>query len=33
VQAGFWASLRCLGIDARRGGAGRLLEHWPALPA
>ncbi|MFO1426014.1 MAG: aspartate/glutamate racemase family protein [Steroidobacteraceae bacterium] len=30
VQAGFWASLRGLGIDGRCGGAGRLLAEWPA---
>lgn len=32
VQAGFWASLHRLGIDGRRGGAGRLVADWPALP-
>lgn len=30
VQAGFWASLRRLGLDGRRGGAGRLVAGWPA---
>jgi arylmalonate decarboxylase len=30
VQAGFWASLRRLGIDARRGDAGRLVADWDA---
>ena len=28
VQAGFWASLRVLGCEARQSGAGRLLETW-----
>jgi maleate cis-trans isomerase len=28
VQAGFWSTLRRLGIDARRGGAGRLVADW-----
>ena len=32
VQAGFWASLRRLGVDGRRTGAGRLLANWPELP-
>ncbi|MCU0757678.1 MAG: aspartate/glutamate racemase family protein [Steroidobacteraceae bacterium] len=30
VQAGFWASLRRLGLDGRQGGAGRLVAVWPA---
>lgn len=29
VQAGFWAMLRRLGVDARQDGAGRLLREWP----
>jgi maleate cis-trans isomerase len=28
VQAGYWASLRRLGVDGRLRGYGRLLEHW-----
>lgn len=28
VQAGYWASLKRLGYDGRRAGAGRLLETW-----
>jgi maleate cis-trans isomerase len=28
VQAGYWASLRRLGVDGRQGGNGRLLEIW-----
>ena len=28
VQAGFWASLRHLGVDGRRDGGGRLLRDW-----
>jgi arylmalonate decarboxylase len=28
VQAGFWASLRHLGIDGRRAAGGRLLRGW-----
>jgi maleate isomerase len=28
VQAGYWASLRRLGIDGRRGFGGRLLKTW-----
>ncbi len=32
VQAGFWASLRRLGIEGRRSDAGRLVADWPALP-
>jgi maleate cis-trans isomerase len=28
VQAGFWASLRRLGINGRQAGSGRLLEQW-----
>jgi maleate cis-trans isomerase len=28
VQAGYWASLRRLGIDGRQRGYGRLIEHW-----
>jgi maleate cis-trans isomerase len=28
VQAGFWATLRRLGVDGRRGGAGRLVAAW-----
>jgi maleate cis-trans isomerase len=28
VQAGYWASLRRLGIDGRQTGKGRLLEVW-----
>jgi maleate cis-trans isomerase len=28
VQAGFWASLKRLGIDGRQSGSGRLLERW-----
>lgn len=33
VQAGFWASLQRLGIDARCSGAGRLLRDWPQRAA
>jgi len=28
VQAGYWSSLRRLGIDGRHDGAGRLLRQW-----
>ena len=28
VQAGFWASLRLLGCEARQSGSGRLLDTW-----
>ena len=28
VQAGFWASLRHLGVDGRRDDGGRLLRDW-----
>lgn len=28
VQAGYWATLRKLGLDGRRVGAGRLIERW-----
>ena len=28
VQAGFWASLRHLGVDGRRDDCGRLLRSW-----
>ena len=28
VQAGFWASLRRLGIDGRQAGCGRLIFDW-----
>jgi arylmalonate decarboxylase len=28
VQAGYWASLRKLGIDGRQKGFGRLVEQW-----
>mgnify|MGYP000449591900 CR=1 FL=1 len=28
VQAGFWATMRRLGIDGRQGGAGRLVAEW-----
>ncbi len=28
VQAGFWATMRRLGIDARQPGAGRLIREW-----
>ena len=28
IQAGFWASLQRLGIDARKPGFGRLIEQW-----
>ncbi len=28
VQAGFWATMRRLGVDARQGGAGRLVAEW-----
>jgi arylmalonate decarboxylase len=34
VQAGFWATLRGLGVDGRRTGAGRLVAEWDvARPA
>ena len=28
VQAGYWSSLRTLGIDGRQKGFGRLVEQW-----
>ena len=32
VQAGFWATLRSLGIDARQDRAGRLVSEWNIAP-
>ncbi len=32
VQAGFWATMRRLGIDARQDGAGWLVREWDVAP-